>query len=45
MSADLISKPSGRNASGRVYHRPEDDHHHSGGATMVGFFIYLMSDA
>jgi cytochrome o ubiquinol oxidase subunit III len=45
MSADLISKPIGRNSSGRVYHRPEDDHHHSGGATMVGFFIYLMSDA
>ena len=29
----------------RVYHLPEDEHHHSGGATMLGFFIYLMSDA
>jgi cytochrome o ubiquinol oxidase subunit 3 len=29
----------------RVYHLPEEPHHESGGATMLGFFIYLMSDA
>jgi cytochrome o ubiquinol oxidase subunit 3 len=29
----------------RVYHLPGDEHQHSGGATMLGFWIYLMSDA
>ena len=29
----------------RVYHRHDEDHHGSGGSTMLGFFVYLMSDA
>jgi len=31
-------------AGPRVWHAPET-HEHSGGATMIGFWIYLMSDA
>ncbi|WP_160009297.1 cytochrome o ubiquinol oxidase subunit III [Rhizobium sp. 18055] len=40
MTIQLVNKDAGR-----VYHLPEEAHQHSGGATMLGFWIYLMSDA
>lgn len=41
MTIQLVNKDAQR-----VYHLPEaEEHYHSGGATMLGFWIYLMSDA
>jgi cytochrome o ubiquinol oxidase subunit 3 len=40
MTIQLVEK-----GATRVYHLPEEEHRHSGGATMLGFWIYLMSDA
>ncbi|TWF58626.1 cytochrome o ubiquinol oxidase subunit III [Neorhizobium alkalisoli] len=40
MSTHIVDKNTPR-----VYHRPDEEHEHSGGATMLGFWIYLMSDA
>ena len=40
-----MSNPVINPGAPRVYHNPENDHEHGGGATALGFWIYLMSDA
>ena len=42
----MTSQALGANAAERpIFYQVEDDHAHGAGATMLGFWIYLMSDA